>query len=112
MHSSGWMYSIVTDSNSGSSLRGWMQSTGQTSTQAESFVPMQGPVITNGMYGSFDHARTDGSGPGDDPTVRCAESGGAIGCFPAARSRAIEIRDPGLHGALDLVRREGVANGA
>jgi hypothetical protein len=43
------MYSIVTDSNSGSSLRGWMQSTGQTSTQAESFVPMQGSVMTNGM---------------------------------------------------------------
>src|SRR5919106_4790294 len=49
MHSSGWMYSIVADSNSGSSLRGWMQSTGQTSTQAVSFVPMQGSVITNGI---------------------------------------------------------------
>ena len=45
MHSSGWMYSIGACSNSGSSLRGWMQSTGQTSTQAVSFVPMQGSVM-------------------------------------------------------------------
>src|SRR6476469_4172499 len=112
MHSSGWMYSIVTDSNSGSSLRGWMQSTGQTSTQAESFVPMQGSVITNGMYGSFDHARTGWQWPGDDPTVRSAESGVAIGRFPTAGSRAIEIRDPVLHRALDLVRRQRVAHGA
>src|SRR5918994_8015779 len=42
MHSSGWMNSCSADSNSGSSLRGWMQSTGQTSTQALSFVPMHG----------------------------------------------------------------------
>jgi hypothetical protein len=49
MHSSGWMYSIVAVSNSGSSLRGWMQSTGQTSTQAVSFVPMHGSVMTNGI---------------------------------------------------------------
>ena len=31
--------------NSGSSLRGWMQSTGHTSTHAVSFVPMQGSVM-------------------------------------------------------------------
>jgi hypothetical protein len=36
------MYSMVAASNSGSSFLGWMQSTGQTSTQAVSFVPMHG----------------------------------------------------------------------
>src|SRR4029450_6441787 len=30
------------EANSGSSFRGWMQSTGQTSTHAVSFVPMHG----------------------------------------------------------------------
>src|SRR6266550_4158582 len=45
MHSSGWMNSISAVSNSGSSFRGWMQSTGQTSTQAASLVPMQGSVM-------------------------------------------------------------------
>src|SRR5688572_717738 len=49
MHSSGWMYSIDAVSNSGSSLRGWMQSTGHTSTHAVSFVPMHGSVMTNGI---------------------------------------------------------------
>src|SRR4029434_6333429 len=43
------MESIDVCSKSGSSLRGWMQSTGQTSTQAESFVPMHGSVMMNGM---------------------------------------------------------------
>src|SRR6185369_12041173 len=42
MHSSGWMNSCCADSKSGSSFRGWMQSTGQTSTHAVSFVPTQG----------------------------------------------------------------------
>src|SRR4030095_9417846 len=42
MHSSGWMYSISAAVNSGSSFRGWMQSTGQTCTDAGSFVPTQG----------------------------------------------------------------------
>jgi len=42
MHSSGWMYSISAVSNVGSSLRGWMQSTGHTSTQAASLVPTHG----------------------------------------------------------------------
>src|SRR5262245_59446068 len=42
MHSSGWMYSISAAAKLGSSLRGWMQSTGQTSTHAVSFVPTQG----------------------------------------------------------------------
>src|SRR6266480_8106988 len=46
MHSVGWMYSCVSLSKSGSSLRGCMQSTGQTSTQAVSFVPMHGSAIT------------------------------------------------------------------
>src|SRR6266404_2854962 len=32
MHSVGWMYNCVSASKAGSSLRGWMQSTGQTST--------------------------------------------------------------------------------
>ena len=36
---------LSTVANSGSSLRGWMQSTGQTSTQAVSFVPMHGSVM-------------------------------------------------------------------
>src|SRR5215510_7541162 len=49
MHSSGWMYSIVASANSASSLRGWMQSTGHTSTQAVSLVSMHGSVMTNGM---------------------------------------------------------------
>src|SRR5882762_3265225 len=39
------MFSIVAVSNAGSSFRGWMQSTGQTSTQAASFVPMHGSVM-------------------------------------------------------------------
>src|SRR5262245_48284836 len=42
MHSSGWMYSICAVSNVASSFRGWIQSTGQTSTHAVSFVPTQG----------------------------------------------------------------------
>src|SRR6266481_633747 len=46
MHSVGWIYSCVSLSKSGSSLRGCMQSTGQTSTQAVSFVPMHGSAIT------------------------------------------------------------------
>src|SRR5262245_42502659 len=49
MHSSGWIYSIVACANSGSSFRGWIQSTGQTSTQAVSFVSMHGSVMMNGM---------------------------------------------------------------
>jgi hypothetical protein len=46
MHSTGLMYNWGSDSNAGSSLRGWMQSTGQTSTHAVSFVPIQGSAIT------------------------------------------------------------------
>ena len=45
MHSSGWMKSIGDCSNSGSSFRGWMQSTGQTSTHAVSLVVMHGSVM-------------------------------------------------------------------
>ena len=43
---------LSTDANSGSSLRGWMQSTGHTSTHAVSFVPMHGSVM---MYATFDN---------------------------------------------------------
>jgi hypothetical protein len=46
MHSTGLMYSMVSVWNAGSSLRGWMQSTGHTSTQAVSLVLMQGSAIT------------------------------------------------------------------
>src|ERR1700686_375961 len=46
MHSTGLMYSIVSFWEGGSSLRGWMQSTGHTSTHAESLVLMQGSAIT------------------------------------------------------------------
>src|ERR1700757_1884107 len=46
MHSTGLMYSCVTPACSGSSLRGWMQSTGHTSTQAVSLVPIHGSAIT------------------------------------------------------------------
>src|SRR6201997_4502284 len=49
MHSSGLMESILADSKSASSFRGWMQSTGQTSTQAVSLVPIQGSAITYAM---------------------------------------------------------------
>src|SRR3954465_4201778 len=46
MQTSGSMYSMVSSANPASSLRGWMQSTGQTSTQAVSFVPTHGSAIT------------------------------------------------------------------
>src|SRR5260221_5399272 len=46
MQASGSMYSIVSASKVPSSLRGWMQSTGQTSTQAVSFVFTHGSAIT------------------------------------------------------------------
>src|SRR5580704_18263906 len=46
MHSTGLMYSIVSVWWVGSSLRGWMQSTGHTSTHAVSLVLMQGSAIT------------------------------------------------------------------
>src|SRR5678816_911441 len=52
MHSSGWMCSIWAVSNAASSLRGWMQSTGHTSTHALSLVPMQGSVITYAIQSS------------------------------------------------------------
>src|SRR5689334_16521223 len=53
MHSSGWMYSIVASANSASSLRGWMQSTGHTSTQAVSLVSIHGSVMIKGMLASL-----------------------------------------------------------
>src|SRR5450432_3484427 len=46
MHSTGLIYSCGTPSKPGSSLRGWMQSTGQTSTHAVSLVPVHGSAIT------------------------------------------------------------------
>ena len=42
MHSSGMNIKHLRRREAGSSFRGWMQSTGQTSTQAVSFVPMHG----------------------------------------------------------------------
>ena len=45
MQTSGSMKSCFASSNPSSSLVGWMQSTGQTSTQAVSLVPMQGSAI-------------------------------------------------------------------
>src|SRR4030095_5487123 len=63
MHSSGWIYSIVASANSASSLRGWMQSTGQTSTQAVSFVSIQGSVMMNGMLASLRNVRDGVSCP-------------------------------------------------
>src|SRR5215211_266957 len=67
MHSSGWIYSIVASANSASSLRGWMQSTGQTSTQAVSLVSIQGSVMMKGMLANLrrvreNRARYAGSG--------------------------------------------------
>src|SRR4051812_21604784 len=54
MHSSGSMKSCSTLSYSASSGVGWMQSTGQTSTQELSLVPMQGSAITYAKgLGSF-----------------------------------------------------------
>jgi len=50
MHSSGWMYSISVASNPGSSLRGWIQSTGHTSTHAASLVPIHGSQM---MYATL-----------------------------------------------------------
>src|ERR1043165_391341 len=52
MRSSGWMNNWVAASNSASSFRGWMQSTGQASTHAVSFVPMQGSAMTYAMDSS------------------------------------------------------------
>src|SRR6266513_254851 len=40
MHSVGWIYSCVSLSKFASSLRGRLQSTGQTSTQAVHFLPL------------------------------------------------------------------------
>src|SRR2546423_6375693 len=51
MHSTGSMYSISSSACAGSSFLGWMQSTGQASTQAVSFVPMHGSAITYAMGG-------------------------------------------------------------
>src|SRR6185436_18878960 len=44
------MYSISAVGNSGSSFRGWMQSTGHTSTQAVSFVPTHGSQMMYAIY--------------------------------------------------------------
>src|SRR5208282_4255866 len=46
MHSTGSMYSISSAANFSLSFLGWMQSTGQASTQAVSLVPIQGSAIT------------------------------------------------------------------
>ncbi len=46
MHSTGSMYNISSSGNAGASFLGWIQSTGQASTQAVSLVPMHGSAIT------------------------------------------------------------------
>src|SRR5205085_7030221 len=46
IHSTGSMNSMLLSACGASSFLGWMQSTGQASTQAVSFVPMQGSAIT------------------------------------------------------------------
>src|ERR1700730_9353211 len=46
MHSTGSMYSISSDGKASSSFLGWIQSTGQASTQAVSLVPIHGSAIT------------------------------------------------------------------
>ncbi len=51
MQVSGSMKSWVAVAKSGSFLVGWMQSTGQTSTQETSLVPMQGSAMMWGMKG-------------------------------------------------------------
>src|SRR5271169_470399 len=60
MHSTGSIYIISSAVNFSLSFLGWMQSTGQASTQAVSFVPMQGSAITKAMG----HLRLS------EPTVR------------------------------------------
>src|SRR5258708_10334080 len=50
MHSTGSIYSISSVANFGSSFLGWMQSTGQASTHAVSFVPMQGSAMMYAMH--------------------------------------------------------------
>src|SRR5258705_11564990 len=52
MHSTGSMYSISSASCLGSSFLGLMQSTGQASTHAVSFVPMQGSAMMYAIYSS------------------------------------------------------------
>src|SRR3954463_16505596 len=51
MQVSGSMYSMSVLPNSASFLVGWMQSTGHTSTQEVSLVPMQGSAMMWGMGG-------------------------------------------------------------
>src|SRR5450631_4363437 len=46
MHSTGSIYSIFSVANFSLSFLGWMQSTGQASTQAVSFVLIHGSAIT------------------------------------------------------------------
>src|SRR5215471_7589822 len=46
MHSTGSIYSISSPLYFSLSFLGWMQSTGQASTQAVSFVPMHGSAMT------------------------------------------------------------------
>src|ERR1051325_5093254 len=64
MHSSGWMNSCSAAANSGSSFRGWMQSTGQTSTQAVSLVPTQGSQMMYATHTAPKHFLGGLSPPG------------------------------------------------
>src|SRR5258705_12652423 len=84
MHSSGWMNSCCADSKSGSSFRGWMQSTGQTSTHAVSFVPTQGSVMIYATQFSWSGSRRRG-GAG-------ADLAGAAFASPTGAARSITRR--------------------
>src|SRR3954470_4244056 len=64
MHVSGSMYSISSVAKFASSLVGWMQSTGQTTTHAVSFVPMQGWAMKCDITATLLIARRDYRGAG------------------------------------------------
>ena len=74
--------------NSGSSLRGWIQSTGHTSTQAVSFVSMQGSVMMKGTT-SFSNAEMGSVSRVDCPVftrmVRATMRPGLTAHFAAGR---------------------------
>src|SRR5262245_61009982 len=91
------MYSISAVSNSGSSLRGWMQSTGQTSTHAVSFVPTHGSQMIYAISLIIPAARgLDGRHGllGSSHQVRMIRAGAALlvaclTCAPAANAQGL-----------------------
>src|SRR2546427_6568403 len=88
MHSTGSMYSCGTSSKPGRAssyvvfFLGWMQSTGQASTQAVSFTPMQGSAMTYAMVHLL---------PPRYPSPRRDSSAAAV--LPHARSGWAEASD-------------------